>query len=52
MNLTSVFSRNEDLFSFISRPWYKEDILRRSGVRTARDRGAFKKENKVEGNSV
>ena len=39
MNLTSVFSRNKDLFSFISRPWYKENIKRRSGIRTVRDRG-------------
>ena len=39
MNLTSVFSRNKDLFSFISRPWYKENIERQRITCTARDLG-------------
>ena len=39
VNLTSVFSRNKDLFSFISRPWYKENIERQRITCTAQDLG-------------
>ena len=39
LNLTSVFSRNEDLFSFISRPWYKQEIVRYAPISTARYNG-------------
>ena len=43
VNLTSVFSRNKDLFSFISRPSYKQEIVRYAPISTARNNGEGKK---------